>query len=88
MGALLSSIAPASTPRLGWAAGMSGVTAGTLEAISSDAIRITGVTYRLLTPGLLAGLSVGECVTVVWDERDGQRQATKIILERTSMTPL
>src|SRR5262249_9863221 len=83
-----SSIAPASTPRLGWAAGMSGVTSGTLDVIGPDAIQVAGVTYRLLTPDLLGGLSVGQHVTVVWDEREGQRQATKVILEPTSMTSL
>ena len=84
----MSSIAPASAPRLGWVAGMSGVTAGTLEAIGSDAIQVAGVTYRLLTPDLLVGLSVGQHVTVVWDERGGQRQATKVILDAASMTAL
>ena len=67
---------------------MSGVTSGTLDVIGPDAIQFAGVTYRLLTPDLLVGLSVGQHVTVVWDEREGQRQATKVILEQTSMISL
>ena len=67
---------------------MSGVTSGTLDVIGPDAIQVAGVTYRLLTPDLLAGLRVGQHVTVVWDEREGQRQVTQVTLEAASMTAL
>jgi len=67
---------------------MSGVTSGTLDVIGPDAIQVAGVTYRLLTPDLLGGLSVGQHVTVVWDEREGQRQVTQVIHEAASMTAL
>ena len=61
---------------------MPGVTSGTLEAIAADTIQVAGVTYRVPTPDMLVGLVAGQCVTVVWGEREGQLWATKVTLER------
>jgi len=59
---------------------MPGVTSGTLEAIAADTIQVAGVTYRL-PPDMLVGLIVGQCVTVVWGEREGQLWATTVTRE-------
>jgi hypothetical protein len=63
---------------------MPGLSTAILEAINVTAltIRVGSAVFHLSHPGLLAGLALGQRVTVLWDEVGSQRHARTITIER------